>query len=107
MREVNRSLLAEYNYRTLIATDGIEAMAIYAQQFQAIDLVLIDAMMPNVGGAKAIYGMHRMNPQVKIIAMSGFSSHQQPMLEAGAQVFLSQPYQLAELLKTIAELLNS
>jgi PAS domain S-box-containing protein len=104
---VNRSLLEEHHYRTLSASDGIEAMAIYAQQIGSIDLVLIDAMMPNLGGAAAIRAMHQMNPHVKIVAISGLSSNQAPMIESGARVFLAKPYQLADLLRMIAELLNS
>lgn len=107
VREVNRSLLEEHNYRTLIANDGIEAMAVYAEQKRSIDLVLIDAMMPKLGGAAAIRAIHQMNPHVKIVAVSGLSSNQAPMLEAGARVFLAKPYQLTELLRTISELLHS
>jgi two-component system, cell cycle sensor histidine kinase and response regulator CckA len=107
VRAVNRSLLEEHHYQTLIATDGIEAMAVYAQHKQSIDLVLIDAMMPKLGGAAAIRAMHQMNPHVKIVAISGLTANQAPMLEAGARVFLSKPYQLTDLLRTIAELLKS
>lgn len=106
VRDANRSLLEEYNYRTLIANDGIEAIALYAQQIQAIDLVLIDAMMPNAGGTIAIRAIRQMNPQVKVVAMSGLSSNQASTIEAGAKVFLSKPYQLADLLRAISELLT-
>jgi PAS domain S-box-containing protein len=106
VREANRSLLEDHNYQTLIASDGIEAMGIYAQQMQSIDLVLIDAMMPHASGATAIRTICWMNPQAKILAISGLSSNRESSIDAGAQAFLTKPYQLATLLKTVSQLLD-
>ena len=55
----------------MTASDGIEAVALYAQYKDEISAVLLDMMMPSMDGATTIRTLQKMNPQVKIIAASG------------------------------------
>ncbi|WP_242037851.1 response regulator [Tolypothrix sp. FACHB-123] len=100
-----KTSLEQANYRTLIAKDGIEAIAIYAQHQQEINLVLIDIMMPSLDGLTAIRTLKKLNPQLKIIATSGLPTHSREALAAGAQEFLAKPYTAADLLNTLSELI--
>ena len=103
IREITKTSLETYKYKVLTASDGIEAIALYAQHKHEISAVLMDIMMPSMDGLAAIRILQKMNPQVKIIALSGLSSNQK-MAEAagsGVKAFLSKPYTAQELLKTI------
>jgi two-component system, cell cycle sensor histidine kinase and response regulator CckA len=103
IRDVTKSSLETYNYRVLTASDGVEAVAIYAQNKQEISVVLLDMMMPWMDGAIAIRTLQKINPHVKIIAMSGLLSNQNIAESAGTGVkgFLSKPCTARELLQAI------
>lgn len=100
-----KTSLEQANYRTLVASDGLEAIAIYAQHQQEINLVLIDMMMPSLDGLTAIRTLKQLNPQLKIIATSGLPNQSREALAAGAQEFLAKPYTAADLLSTLSELI--
>jgi two-component system, cell cycle sensor histidine kinase and response regulator CckA len=106
VQSANQSIVESYNYRTLVANDGIEAIALYAQHQQEIAAVLMDMMMPNLDGITAIHTLITMNPQVKIVAMSGVPSNQSAALAAGAKIFLAKPYTLADLIRSLADLVK-
>jgi hypothetical protein len=103
VQRVTQSLLEQYRYTTLLANDGIEAIAAYAKHKKEIQVVAIDMMMPNMDGITAIRTMKKMNPLVKIIAMSGLSAQKEAAIAAGARIFLSKPYTAQDLLKSLAD----
>nr|WP_290879434.1 response regulator [Fischerella sp.] len=90
---MTKSSLEAYNYRVLTASDGVEAVTIYAEHQQEINIVLLDMMMPSMDGAIAIRTLEKINPNVKIIATSGLSSQQNIAESQGAAVkaFLTKP----------------
>lgn len=99
---VNQTLLESHHYKTLVASDGVEAIALYAKHKEAIQAVLMDIMMPNLDGIAAVRTMKTMNPNVNIIAMSGVSAHREAVLAAGARAFLAKPYTLEDLLQSLS-----
>jgi PAS domain S-box-containing protein len=107
--EIAKTTLETHNYRVLTASDGIEALALYAQYQDNISAVLIDMMMPGMDGSTTIITLRRMNPQVQIIAMSGLMVNwtlaQKRSL--GIQKFLSKPFTAQVLLNTLQSLLDS
>lgn len=109
IRETSKISLETYNYRVLTANDGIDAIALYAQHQQDISLVLVDMMMPLMDGATTIHTLKKINPHVKIIAVSGLISSNRltQSTNSGAQAFLSKPYTTTDLLKTINEVIPS
>jgi hypothetical protein len=107
VRQTNQSLLESHHYTTLLASDGIEAIALYAKHQADIDVVLMDVMMPNMDGIATIRALRKMNPDVKIIAVSGLPANQNSVLAAGATAFLAKPYTLEELLKQLYALVKT
>jgi len=107
VQQINRSLLESYHYQTLIASDGIEAITLYAKHKESIRAVLIDIMMPNLDGVTAIRTLKKIDSSANVVAMSGLSHHEELALSAGANVFLPKPYIAADLLKNIYGLLTS
>lgn len=107
IREITKASLETYNYQVVTANDGIEAIALYAEHKNEISVVLTDMMMPSMDGQITIRTLQKINPQVKIIAMSGLESNGMIAQSAGNSVaFLPKPYTAHELLKTIHEVLS-
>lgn len=108
IREITRGTLETFGYNVLTASDGTEALALYADRKNEIAAVLTDMVMPFMDGSATIRALHRMNPQVRIIAASGLGTGQRAgegSLE-GVAVFLNKPYTAEKLLKTLAQVLK-
>lgn len=106
--EIAKGTLETYGYRAITASDGTEAVALYAQHKDEIKAVLTDMMMPYMDGPATIRALQKMNPQVKIIASSGLTDNSRATeaASAGVKIFLPKPYTADQLLNTLAELLN-
>ncbi|HET8783704.1 MAG TPA: PAS domain S-box protein [Pyrinomonadaceae bacterium] len=108
IREITRGTLETFGYKVLIASDGTEALALYADKKNEIAAVLTDMVMPFMDGPATIRALQRMNPGVRIIAASGLGAGQRAgegVLE-GVSVFLNKPYTAEKLLKTLAQVLK-
>ena len=105
--EIIKATLETYNFQVLIAKDGIEGISMYAVHKHEISAVLIDMMMPLMDGPTAIRTLKRMNPQVKIIAMSGLASMESltQTTGSGTEQFLAKPFTAQELLNSLTSLL--
>jgi PAS domain S-box-containing protein len=109
IRQITKGTLETFNYRVVVAADGTEAVALYAQQRDEIKLVITDMMMPFMDGPATIRALQRLNPQVKIIAASGLGA-QDKAAEAtalGVRLFLPKPYTAEKLLKALAQVLGA
>jgi PAS domain S-box-containing protein len=107
IREVTKATLEAFNYRVLIASDGTEAVAMYAQQSHEIKAVLTDMMMPYLDGPATIRALQKLNPNIKIIASSGLADNGKAVEAAdlGIRHFLAKPYTADRLLKLLIEIL--
>lgn len=106
IREVTTATFEKYGYQTISASDGTEALAVYAQRRKEIDLVLTDMAMPYMDGAATIRALRKLNPELKIIAASGLTDQQRDNVkELGTNAFLIKPYTAEALLKTVASVL--
>ncbi|MBW4546249.1 MAG: response regulator [Symplocastrum torsivum CPER-KK1] len=108
IREITKTSLEAYNYKVMTACDGIEAVALYAEHRDKISVVLTDMMMPSMDGLTTIRTLRKINPQVKIIAISGLASSDKlaAVIGTGVKTFLSKPFTTQELLKTLDGLLR-
>jgi CheY-like chemotaxis protein len=107
VQQTTQETLEDYNYQTLVANDGIEAIALYAEHQDEISLVLLDMLMPNMDGLTAIRTLKTLNPKVKIIATSGLPANAQKAIAVGAMKFLSKPYTATNLLHTLSGAIQS
>jgi len=107
IREVTKATLEAFNYRVLTASDGTEALALYAQHGEEIKAVLTDMMMPFLDGPATIRALQRLNPNIKIIASSGLADNGKAVEAAdlGIRHFLPKPYTADRLLKMLVEIL--
>jgi PAS domain S-box-containing protein len=74
MQMLARDLLEEQGYRVLTAGDGVEALAMYREQWKDISLVILDLVMPRMDGGKAYVEMKKINPDIRAFFCTGFTS---------------------------------
>ncbi len=105
---ITSQTLQAFGYRVLTATDGAEAVAIYARHQNDIAVVLTDMMMPVMDGPATIRALARINPAVKIIAASGLNANGDvtKVSEANIKHFLAKPYTAGTLLKGLRMILE-
>lgn len=101
-------ILESAGYKVLLAADGQEALELFEKHATEIDLLLLDVVMPRMGG-KAVYDtVHQRWPNVRYLFMTGYSSsaiHTDFVLEEGLNL-LQKPYDLGTLLQKIREILD-
>ena len=103
VRTVIQQTLEAFGYRVVVACDGVDAVATYAQRYAEIAVVITDMMMPIMDGPALIQVLAKINPLVKIITTSGLTG--QPQISKGSLPYLSKPYTTESLLRTLAMIL--
>ena len=107
--EVARKTLEENGYEVLTASDGAEALALYAEHKKEIKAVLMDMMMPYLDGAATIRALRKLDPEVKVIASSGLAANDKLFEDANEaeRTFLAKPYTAEKLLRALSEILRA
>jgi len=90
-----------------MASDGETALEIYREK-KEIDLVILDVIMPGMGGKKCLEELLKINPKTRIIIATGYSINgpAEEALKAGAKGFISKPYDMTAMLKTVRKILD-
>ena len=109
IREMAVLTLEAKGYKVLAAADGAAALARYRQNADSIDIVVADMAMPRLSGPELFDRMKQINPGVRVIVSSGYSSDQegQRMLQHGCLGFLQKPYNGDQLCQTVRSILDS
>ncbi len=109
IREITRLTLEANQYKVLTASDGTEAVALYAQRGQEIKAVLVDIMMPYMDGPATVRALQKLNPEVRCMAVSGLMENDKvnEMSETGRISFLSKPFTTEQLLINLRDLLDN
>jgi two-component system cell cycle sensor histidine kinase/response regulator CckA len=111
IREMTAAMLTRNGYRVVLAADGAEAVTIFHQRGPEIRLVISDLRMPNLDGAMLARVLHRLNPAVKMLVVSGhqqrppWSSSPWPVDFIGD--FLPKPFKPEALLRKVREMIHS
>lgn len=106
-RDITRSILERYHYRVLTAAEGSEAVAIAAQHRGEIALTITDMVMPDMDGVTTLRALHKLDPQMRLVATSGMPPSEQfkPLDDATPVPFLLKPYDTARLLQAVHDAL--
>jgi PAS domain S-box-containing protein len=106
--EVGQDLLEAMGYQVFIAKDGKEAIEIYEKNRDDIGMVVLDMVMPNMGGGEAYDGMKKINPDIKVLLSSGYSidGEATEILERGCDAFIQKPFKMRELSQAITKILG-
>lgn len=106
--ETGHELLTLSGYQVLAAASGEEALPVIREHKIGISLVILDLMMPGMGGLKCLSEIKKLVPNMKVIVASGYSANikTQELLEQGASAFIQKPYRHEELNKIIRKALE-
>ncbi|NTU43265.1 MAG: response regulator [Nitrospirales bacterium] len=109
MRVLVSSTLSSLGYSTLSAQDGKEGISIFAENIDAISLVITDLMLPEKGGIELCIEMQKKKAGLPVLGMTGYDpSHFKGNVEkAGFRAVLIKPFSVKKLSTTVAEALGS
>jgi DNA-binding response OmpR family regulator len=95
-------------YTVLTAADGEEALKVYSREKNTIALVILDLIMPTMGGKDCLTKLLTLNSRVKVLIASGYSadSSMKECLEIGAKGFVPKPFRIKELLRQVRKTLD-
>lgn len=101
--------LQKLGYSVLLAENGLDAVEIYEENPDQIDLVLLDMIMPKAGGHQTFYKIRAIDPEAKILLSSGFVSEAEvhDLLQQGACGFLPKPHRLPAVARAIRDVLDN
>jgi two-component system, cell cycle sensor histidine kinase and response regulator CckA len=107
-REVVEELLKQSGYSVFAASGCEEAIKLYSENIEKIDLVISDLIMPGMGGKKMVETILSINPLAKVIIASGYNVQESATCarEWGAKDFISKPYEINRMLKVLKNVLK-
>jgi CheY-like chemotaxis protein len=107
--EVGVSFLNRLGYTALIARNGYEAIEVYKNNQAEIKLVILDTIMPHMGGRQTYDKLKQVDPEIKVLLSSGYSidGQAQEILDRGCNGFIQKPFSLNELSAKIDVILTA
>lgn len=108
LRDLGRRLLTRFGYTVLTAPDGETAVQIYGEHAAQIALVILDLIMPGIGGKNCLDQILEKDPSARVIIASGYSvdGSTQKELEAKARGFIGKPFELQQMLNIVRNTLD-
>jgi len=108
IRSFIRDMLQSHNYRVLSAANGAQALEIYAARGHEIALVILDMVMPGLGGEDTFLRMKAINPEVKALLSTGYSQDGPAgeIIGKGVRGFIQKPYDFSRLLIMLRRVLD-
>ncbi|MGE0816994.1 MAG: ATP-binding protein, partial [Vicinamibacterales bacterium] len=98
IRNVAVTALGRLGYESMVAGDGMEAVAVYSEHRARITGVLLDLRMPRMGGAEAFVAMRALDPDVPVVICTGYGDNEdvQRLVRDGARGLLLKPFRMKE-----------
>ena len=106
--DVGVRMLQHFGYAVLPAANGHEAMQIYTENKAKIDLVILDMVMPDMGGRVVYDRLKQCNSDVKVLLSSGYSlsGEAAEIMKSGCNGFIQKPFNIKELTTQIDQILQ-
>jgi PAS domain S-box-containing protein len=106
--DVGQDILKLLGYEVLPARGGEEAIEVYKKNHDKIDMVILDMIMPDLGGGETYDRLKEINPDIKVLLSSGYSINGQAteILERGCDGFIQKPFNIMDLSQKIREILD-
>jgi PAS domain S-box-containing protein len=105
--DIGLELLEELGYTVLSAMNGQEAIDVFQKDQDNIDLVIMDMIMPGMGGGETFDRLKEINPEVKVLLSSGYSINGQAtkIIRRGCDGFIQKPFNMYQLAEKIQKIL--
>ena len=107
--EVGTAMLKELGYTVLSARSGREAVKILAEKAGALDLVILDMVMPDMGGGETFDKIKALAPRIKVLLLSGYGveGEAEDILNRGCDGFIQKPFDMTQLSRKMKEIMES
>ena len=104
--DVGKQILRRLGFDVMAANGGEEALDIYRKNKDIIDIVVLDMIMPDMGGGAVYDRLKEINPEVRVLLSSGYSINGEAseILGRGCDGFIQKPFNLRVLSKKIREI---
>ncbi|OPY90323.1 MAG: Blue-light-activated protein [Syntrophus sp. PtaU1.Bin208] len=108
IRVLYKSTLESYGYKVYTAINGEDALSVYAEKGDAIQVVILDLNMPGMSGKQFLHELLLMSPSARVIIASGYVTDAEikDLREAGAMGFIDKPHKISDLLAKVREVLD-
>jgi len=109
IRDLGIQLLGESGYTVFTAPDGETALELYRKEQEQIDLVILDLLMPGMGGMKCLDELLTINPEARVLISTGYSvdGPTKETVEARTSGCISKPFDRGQILNVIREVLDA
>lgn len=106
--EVGEAMLEKLGYNVITSGSGQEAIEMLTERGEAIDLVILDMIMPGMDGGETFDRIREIQPEIPVIISSGYTINGQAtdILQRGCNGFIQKPYDLAALSKKIRSIVG-
>jgi two-component system, cell cycle sensor histidine kinase and response regulator CckA len=108
VRDLGERILNRAGYKVLTAANGKEALDVFEKERKQISLVILDLIMPEMGGGECLKALRKIEPQLKVLVASGLAadpSTKEP-LETDTRRSVSKPFRVKELLQQVRKVLD-
>ncbi len=104
IRNIATDFLEDLGYSIEVFSNGNDAIKYYKHEWKKIDLVILDMLMPEMGGRETFNAMYSLNPNIKVLLASGFSLTEETkdILDTGCAKFIQKPFSEAELSNAVS-----
>ncbi len=108
LMSLGSDILALMGYHPLVAGNGYDALKIYEENMDDIGLVILDMIMPEMGGGEVYDRLKLINPRVKVLLSSGYSIDGQAkdIMDRGCNGFIQKPFDITAISHKIREILD-
>jgi two-component system, cell cycle sensor histidine kinase and response regulator CckA len=108
VRELGQRILTRSGYKVLTAANGNEALEVYGREKERIALVILDLIMPTMGGKDCLHELLKIDPAAKVLIASGYSADAstKECVGLGAKGFVAKPFRFKELLRQVRKALD-
>ena len=105
---VEELMLKELGYRVVPALSGKRAIELYKEKMVDFDLVALDMTMPEMNGQDTYDALKKINPDVKVLLVSGYSLNKQieELMNRGCNGFIQKPFDIVQLSQKLREVLE-
>ena len=109
VRDVMKEGLEVRGSKVVEARDGSEALSIYRANQESFDIVILDMVMPGMGGAQVFRRIRELNADQAVIIYSGFAQDEsvKSMLATGACRFIRKPFRSEDFIQLVKDVLSS
>jgi len=107
--KVGQKILERLGYQVITAQTGAEALKLFNQNKQNIDLVVLDLIMPDMSGAETFRQLQEAKPDVRVLLSSGYSADGQAagILAQGCRGFIQKPFRVNEISQKIRKIIET